>query len=400
MIPYILLAVAGVSSFVRKGTKYIALASLFILSTLQLDILQFLFVFVGIIVLLIWKDPNPEDVSLVLFLLAGSVGVLSATDIFNLFVFFEIALVASYFLLFEQSRKDIRALSRYLFLSSIGTSFILISISIIWAETGSLAFSVISTSPLAFIFLISGFGVKMGVVPFHMWVSRVYSTAPIPIVVLLSAVLSKAGAAGFMVTFPIFISNSWAVIALALISMTAANLSALSESDLKKILAYSSIANLSYILLAVGAGGDRAATFHMINHSLSFTCAFIAIGIVAKRFGTSNVQKLKGAASSNRILALAILVSIFSLASLPPLPIFVSEFYILSSVISSPLIAGVFVFNLLLSGAYYVNIVRLLEIGTVKKRLRLRKAEAAVLIALVVIIIATGLAPSLILSRV
>jgi NADH:ubiquinone oxidoreductase subunit 4 (subunit M) len=79
---------------------------------------------------------------------------------------------------------------------------------------------------------------------------------------------------------------------------------------------------------------------------------------------------------------------------------FVSEFYILSSVISSPLMAGVFVFNLLLSGAYYVNIARLLEIGKTEKKLRLGKVEAAVLIALTIIIILTGLQPSIVLSKI
>ncbi len=400
MIPYLLILVAGLSCFVRNRTRYLGMIFLFLLVLLRLTLLQFVFVFIGLVTLLIWRDPKPEDVSLTLFLLGGSVGVLSATDIFTLFIFFEMALVASYFLLFERSRRKIEALARYLFLSSIGTSFIILSIAIVWAETGSLAFSALSTSPMAFIFLIAGFGVKMGIVPFHMWVARVYSTASIPVVVLFSAVLSKVGAAGFMTLFPIFSSGSMIVVCLALISMTVANVSALSERDFKRLLAYSSIANLSYIMLAVGAGATRAATLHIVNHSISISCAFIALGIIAQRFGTSDIRKLRGAAASNRILALAAIVSLFSLAGIPPLPLFVSELYILFSVIGSPLIAGTFIFNLLLSGVYYANLARVLEIGASKRKLRLTKTEAAVLIALVVIIISTGLLPALLLSRI
>jgi NADH-quinone oxidoreductase subunit N len=232
---------------------------------------------------------------------------------------------------------------------------------------------------IASVLVLTGFGFKITAVPFHMWAPDVYTGAPIPVTAFLS-VASKA--AGFALLMRFFYpalsrlgaSGTWEflagvdwpqlVLVLSMVTMTLGNFAALQQTNLKRLLAYSSIAHAGYILMGfvvLSDDGLRAMLFYLVTYYLMNMGAFLAVMIVANSTGREDIEGLRGLAwRGGAVPAVAMAVFLFSLAGIPPLAGFIGKFYLFAAVIQQKfyLLALVGVLNSVLSLYYYARIVR------------------------------------------
>lgn len=260
-----------------------------------------------------------------LFTLGSTLGVFLAGDLLSLFLFFELMTFAAYLLVVHSEGPEaLRAGSVYLFMSVIGGLFLLGAIFFIQHTVGHTEFVPVLDELLAaglsptllFGVIILGFGVKAGMLPLHIWLPKAHPVAPAPASALLSALMIKTGAYGFFRFFTVFLSAQpqgphfylqqnfgYALIWIGAVTMLGGALMALIHSPMKRVLAYSSISQMGYILFALGTGvmlgqngavGLAAAWLHMINHAFFKSFLFLLAGAVYLQTGELDLNKLGG----------------------------------------------------------------------------------------------------------
>ncbi|MHC4888382.1 MAG: complex I subunit 5 family protein [Planctomycetota bacterium] len=236
---------------------------------------------------------------LFLLMVAGMNGVVLSGDIFNLFVFLEIASIASYALVgFGCEHEELEASFKYMVLGSIGSIFVLFAVALVYGNTGSLNMAYISKAiqgsglnaglSFAMALFVVGFGLKAALVPFHAWLPDAHPSAPAPISAMLSGILIKtlgiyALARVVFNVFGVSVSMGWLLVVLGLLSMIAGAFLAIGQGDFKRLLAYSSISQIGYVVLGIGLGGLILARdgnvawaslailgglFHLVNHAV------------------------------------------------------------------------------------------------------------------------------------
>ena len=319
-----------------------------------------------------------EFYTLFLFLLAGLVGVTMAGDFFTLFIFWELMSISSYVLVafLKQNWGPLEAGFKYFVMSATGSAFLLFSMAFLYGMAGSLnfasfavAFPNMDITPwtvMLFAFLLVGFGVKAAVFPLHTWLPDAHPEAPSPVSALLSGVVIETGLYGltrvlFLVFDPGFFKFPIAV--LAFLTMTVGNLTALRQKDLKRLLAYSSIAQIGYMLVGLAAGtayGVMGLLLHVFNHSLMKGVAFLSAGSLIHHAETRDIDELRGIGRAMPLTSLTLLVAMLGLGGIPPLNGFISKFILFNSAIGTGLIwltvAGVL--NSTLSMGYYLIVIR------------------------------------------
>lgn len=280
--------------------------------------------------------------SLVLFLIAGMNNVALTGDLFNLFVFMEISLFASYALIAFQGRAEqYEAAFKYAILGFISSAFILFGVGSLYSLTSSLNMmhisSLLTASPalnLVFALFLAGFGFKAALFPFHFWLPDVHASAPSPVSALLSGVLIKVlGAYGILRLFytvfgaprlPLEI-----LLVLGAITLLLGALMAVPQNDMKRMLAYSSVSSMGYILFACGLGtplGVLGALYHMLNHSLFKGLLFFNAGAIESGEGTRQMDAMQG--KSGRFLYVTTLIGSFGISGVPPFGGFFSKLLI------------------------------------------------------------------------
>lgn len=219
--------------------------------------------------------------------------------------------------------------------------------------------------------MLVGFGFKIASVPFHMWVPDVYQGAPTPITAFISAGPKAAGFAALLRVFLFSLATiklDWTMIVwiMSALTMSAGNIIALAQSDIKRMLAYSSIAHAGYVLVALVAGGEigvSSALFYLLAYTFMNIGAFTVV-IVLGRKGQDNtkLEDYSGLGSRSPVLALLMTVFLLSLAGFPPTVGFMAKFYVFSSAVKSGFIGLVIigVLNSLISVYYYLRIVVLM----------------------------------------
>jgi multicomponent Na+:H+ antiporter subunit D len=285
--------------------------------------------------------------TLVLLLTAGMLGMAFTGDIFNLYVFFEIMSIASYALVaFRRSKISIEGSIKYLIIGSVGTSFILLGIALLYGFTGTLNIADLSnkigaigaatgSTPLTLLvassLFVVGFGIKIGMIPFHAWLPDAYQAAPSPITAILAGGTAIVGV-GAMLRVGYFIFGVSVVgpllVGLGIITMVLGAFMALVQRDLKRLLAYSGISQMGYILLGVGLGtslGISGGLFHMLNNAIYKSLLFLAAGAIIYRVGTSNMDELGGLMKRMPFTAGLFLVGALALSGVPPFNGFVSK---------------------------------------------------------------------------
>lgn len=288
-------------------------------------------------------------------LFVASMLVLMVVDnAFYFLVFFEVMSLSSYFLvIFDQEKESIDAGFLYFLIAHAGSIMILGAFFIFWWQTGSMDFDAFRnaklSAPLAsIVFLLAffGFGAKAGMVPLHSWLPRAHPAAPSHASALMSGVMVKVGIFGIVkVGVDLLHATTawWGILVLAIgaISAVLGVLYALTEQDIKRLLAYSTVENVGIILMGVGVSmigvamkqpvlavlGMLGAMYHTLNHAMFKGLLFLGAGSIIYRAHTRNIEELGGLARSMPYTGLAFLTGAMAICALPPLNGFVSEWY-------------------------------------------------------------------------
>ena len=317
--------------------------------------------------------------TLLLLLLTGMNGVIIAGDLFNLFVFLEIAAMASYALVaFGTERHELEAAFKYAVMGMVGSLFILLGIVLLYGMTSTLNMAdmrLVLTDQrghklllMVSVLFLTGFGLKAAIVPFHAWLPDAHPSAPAPISAMLSGVLIKS--LGIYALSRIFFHVIGAtpkllsiLMFLGTLSMVAGALLAIGQKDLKRLLAYSSISQVGYIVFGIGLGtplGILGAIFHLFNHSVSKALLFLNAGAVEYATGSRDLQIMGGLGKKMPVTGTTSFVAAMSIAGIPPLSGFWSKLLIIMAAVQ----AGHVVYAL---GAVIVSVLTLaLFIGVMK----------------------------------
>ena len=362
--------------------------------------------------------------SLILLSTIGMVIIGYSTDLLMLLVAWELMSLPTYALAAFSKRDPIsnEAAIKYFMFGALSTAILVFAIGLVYGVTGTtnigaaiqtmanLQVDVIPIGILAIALFIAGFGFKMGLVPFHMWLPDAYEGSPTTIGALLAAGTKKAGfAAGLrVVVLGIFALNAdWTLTLaiLAVFTMTLGNFGALIQKSIPRILAYSSIAQAGYILMGIALApySDQALSgslFHILNHAVMKSAGFIAAAAVVVGLASYGLESYKGLGRRMPITAIALTISLLALAGVPPLNGFWSKLVLFGAAIDSgpivawgPYLAIAAVLNSALSLGYYAWIIRkmYMEDATDMSKIKEPTAIVAVLIFAIIFMVGFGI---------
>ncbi len=339
-----------------------------------------------------------EYYALVLLSTLGMMLMAATADLISIYIALELTSISLYALVgFLKDAKSTEASLKYLLLGALASAVLLYGMALIFGFTGKTQLGEIAqvlqamppqtllASPaliLGMVLLIAGFGFKIAAVPFQMWVPDVYEGAPTPITAYLS-VASKA--AGFAVILRVFISAfglpewlsmNWGIIfaALAVIGMTLGNIVALPQTNIKRMLGYSSIAQAGYLMIGLATMGfspvadilgQSGVLFFLASYALTNMGAFIAIIIISNKLNSDLIKDYSGMGKRAPLVALALTLCLISLIGMPPAAGFMAKFYIFSAAVQHNLLWLVIiaVINSVISAYYYLRVVKVMWLG-------------------------------------
>ncbi|PKG23636.1 Na+/H+ antiporter subunit D [Niallia nealsonii] len=285
--------------------------------------------------------------SLIQFLLVGVIGAFSTGDIFNLFVFFEVMLMSSYALLVIGGTKvQLRETVKYILVNIISSGLFVTTVGYLYSVVGTLNMAHISErlsevensgilTVIAVLFLIV-FGLKGALFPLFFWMPGSYYAAPIPILALFGALLTKVGVYSIARTFTLFFSTNEYIFTilsiLSLITIVLGVIGALAYYDIKKIIIYNILTAVGVILYGVAAFTENSligALFYLMHDMIIKTALFLLIGAIFAASGTFHLSKMGGLLSSHPALAWTFFIAAISLAGIPPLSGFIGKLMII-----------------------------------------------------------------------
>ncbi len=336
--------------------------------------------------------------ALLLLSTLGMTLMASATDLISVFVALELTAIPLYVLVgFLKDQKSTEASLKYVLLGGIASAVLLYGMALTFGFSGKIQLSEIArvvggmsaaglmASPglvLGVVLMVAGFGFKIAAVPFQMWAPDVYEGAPTPVTLFLS-VGSKA--AGFAVILRVFYSAfglpqslalDWGLVfaVLAAITMTLGNVIAIVQSNIKRLLAYSSIAHSGYMMIGLaavglsqeaGIAGQSNLLFYVIAFTLADLAAFTAVIAISGKLQSDLIKDYAGMGKQSPVLASALTFGLISLIGLPPTAGFMAKFYIFTGAVNSGLLwlVVVAVINSVISAYYYLRVVKVMWLG-------------------------------------
>ena len=297
--------------------------------------------------------------ALLLMTIGSIIGLGLSFDLFNIWVWFEAMAISTYLLVafYNEQPLSLEAGIKYLVQSALGSALVLFGIALIFSQTGSTSLQeIIRLTPqsgtlaaIAGVLLIVGFGVKTALVPLHTWLPDAHSQAPSGISAMLSGVVIETGLIAMLRTLSVLgkIDLDWGAILIvfACLNILTGNLMALRQTQVKRLLAYSSVAHMGYMLLGFGISmafgqpeGAAGGFFHLITHSMMKGLAFLAAGALLWALHLSNkehsaltVDDLNGASRRYPLIAIGFSLAVLGLGGLPPLAGFMSKWQILAA---------------------------------------------------------------------
>ena len=355
--------------------------------------------------------------SLFLLMVAGMNGVVLSGDIFNLFVFLEIASLASYALVgFGCEHEELEASFKYMVLGSIGSIFVLFAVALVYGNTGTLNMAYISEAiqysglnaglDFALALFIVGFGLKAALVPFHAWLPDAHPSAPAPISAMLSGVLIKSLGVYSLVrvvfnVFGVSVSVSWVLVALGVLSMVIGVFLAVGQWDFKRLLAYHSISQMGYVILGIGIGALILARdgkvewaelailgglFHLVNHAVFKSLLFLTSGSVEMSTGTRQLKELGGLVERLPFTRTTCTVASASIAGIPPFNGFWSKLILVVAAVQAGFLylAAVTVIVSLVTLISFLKIQRYVFLGELPENLQqVKENKGTMLVAMV-----------------
>jgi NADH-quinone oxidoreductase subunit N len=319
-----------------------------------------------------------------LFALVGILAMISANNFLILYLGLELMSLCLYAMvaLERDSRQRSEAAMKYFVLGAIASGLLLYGMSMIYGATGTLDIDQIrqaiftghaSRTVLVFglVFLVSGIGFKLGAVPYHMWVPDVYHGAPTAVTLMIGAA-PKIAAYAFTIRLLVgalpLVAEQWQqmLIVLSLLSMIIGNVTAIAQTNIKRMLAYSTIANMGFMLLGILAGktwGYSAAMFYTVAYVLTTLASFGMVMLLSRDgFEAENLDDFKGLNQRSPWYAFIMLLVMFSLAGLPPTIGFYAKLTVIEAAISADLVwlAVAAVATSLIGAFYYLRVVKLM----------------------------------------
>ena len=363
--------------------------------------------------------------SLILLSTIGMVLIAFSTDLVMLFIGWELMSIPTYILAGFNKKNPIsnEAAIKYFLFGALSSAIIIYGMSLAYGITGStnigeviqgfatLEADLLPIGLLAIGMLIAGFGFKMGLVPFHMWLPDTYEGSPPPITALLAAGTKKAGFAAalrIIILGTVALNLDWtlALGVIAIMTMTIGNIAAIMQKNLARMLAYSSIGHAGYILIGISIApfsglGLQASLFHILNHAVMKGAAFIAVAGIVTALAVTHLDKIKGLGRKMPITALGLVISLLALAGVPPLNGFWSKLMLFGAAIDAgsslwwaPWLAVAGVLNSALSLAYYGWIIRKMYFeGETEKRIKEPASIIAVMIFSIIFMVTIGVYP-------
>lgn len=356
-----------------------------------------------------------EFIGTIVFATFGGITVISASDLLTFFLGLEIATIPMYALTAWNKRDQFgsEAATKYILMGSVATAFELFGFSYLYGFAGNIRFDAIQSAAstpnallwIAVLFLFCGIGFKLTLFPFYTWAPDVYEGAPTPVTAVLS-VTSKATAIAFLVVLvygplaPIREQIAPLIALLAGITLFVGNLGALKQTRLRRFMAYSSIAQAGYIMVALLGNGELAKTaiiYYLFVYTVANYLAFFVFAIIG-HYREENFDSLRGLSKQNTPLAVALAVAMFSLAGIPPLAGFFGKFHLFFSGASTGHY-GIVVFavlNNVLALFYYLQVIKSAwadEADDNLSPLRMTKRQRWVIIALTATVILIGVLP-------
>ena len=339
-----------------------------------------------------------EYYALVLLATLGMMLMAATTELISLYIALELATISLCALVcFLKDTKSSEAALKYILLSAVASAVLLYGMALVFGFTGKTQLGEIAqviqamspqtllASPaliLGIVLLIAGFGFKIAAIPFHMWVPDVYEGAPTPITAYLSVASKAAGFAIILRVFysafglPQWLSLDWGLVfaVLAAIGMTIGNVVAISQTNIKRMLGYSSIAQAGYLMVGLATVGFSPAAdilgrsgvlFFLASYALTNMGAFIAIIAISNKLNSDLIMDYSGMFKRAPFLALALTLSLISLIGMPPAAGFMAKFYIFSAAVQHNLLwlVVIAVINSVISAYYYMRVVKVMWLG-------------------------------------
>lgn len=336
--------------------------------------------------------------TLFFMLLAGMNGVAVTGDLFNLFVFLEVASIASYALVsFNDGAEELEASFKYAIMGSVGSCFIFIGIAFLYSFTSTLNMADMSrvlasksglfVVPFVSVLFLMGFGVKSALAPFHSWLPDAHSSSPASISAMLSGVLIKtlgiySIARIFFNVFTVGHDFLSVFMILGVVSMVVSAFLALPQWNMKRLFAYSSIGQIGYIALGLGLAtplGIIGAILHIFQHSVGKSLLFLTAGSVDRAAGTRDLREMSGLKEKMPVTAAASMVASMSISGVPPFGGFFSKLIILVACVQKGYYFYAFlaVISSILTLAALAKVQRFAFFGELKEKLKNIKESPA-----------------------
>ncbi len=328
--------------------------------------------------------------NLLLLAMTGMNGIVMTSDLFSLYVFLELTAVSSFILIaFRRNRDGLEGAFKYLVLSAVATVLMLSSIAILFLVGGHTSFSTVrlalSGAPncmlidAALCLFVAGLLIKGGLVPFHGWLPDAYSAAPAPASILLAGIITKTTGIYTLMrlvkdVFPPNSDMNGILMLAGLVSILVGALAALGQRDFKRMLAYSSISQVGYIILGLGSGtelGFAGAVFHLFNHAIFKSQLFINAAAVEERTGSRDIENMGGLAARMPVTGFTSAVACLSTAGIPPLAGFWSKLVIILALWKAGdyTYAAVAILASLITLAYFLTLQRQVFFGKLARNL-------------------------------
>ena len=415
------LAAANVAWLPELGSRFaVRLDGLSLILTL-LTTISFPLIFIAT-----WRDTYKKAwnfYALMLLSQAGLLGVFLATDALLFYFFWELALIPVYFLSSQWGgERRIAATFKFFVYTFVGSLLMLVGIIWIYSHTPDHSFSLqsfyaignkISGRDQTWIFWIMfiAFAIKMPIWPLHTWQPDAYEQSPTAVTMVLSAIMVKMGLFGLMRWLaPVVPVGTWAwgdtVSTCCIIGMIYASLVAIKQDDLKRLVAYSSIAHMGLMCLAIfatDASGMQGVMIQMFNHGINILGLWIVVDLIERQFHTRKISELGGLAQKAPGLAILLVIVALANVALPLTNAFVGEFLLYSGVFSSTatqynvvftVVAGL---SIILAAVYTLNMIGKVFFGNTnaltEKAVDIKLNEKIVLAAIVILIVVVGIYP-------
>ena len=353
----------------------------------------------------ITEDRIPLFYAAFILCLTGLLGIAVTGDVFNVFVFLEISSLSAYALIaLGSDRRALTASFQYLIMGSVGATFIVIGIGLMYVMTGTLNMADLAdrlpevsgtrTIPVAFTFLTVGITLKLALFPLHLWLPNAYTYAPSAVTAFIASTATKVAVylllrfffTIFGATFSFDVMQLDRILMpLALIAIVAMSLVAIYQENVKRLLAYSSVAQIGYMVLGISFAsvlGLTAGILHLFNHALMKGALFMSMGCVMYRVGSVRLERMHGLGRAMPWTMAAFVVGGLSLIGVPFTVGFISKWYLVQAALEQGMwpVAGVVLLGSLLALMYVWKVVEVAYFREADPELEISEAPLSLLV--------------------